>query len=577
MLKNAKFKKLISYYKPYKKTFFWDLLFAFFSASIMLVIPFIVRYLTDNLVSVSHDEAVKIILQFSLIIIFLMVLKFWCDYFTLYYGHLIGAKMEADMRSEVYRHYQKMSFEFFDDRKTGDLLTRVTTDLNNISELLHHLPEELCQIIIRCGGVIIIFFVLNIRMAMTFLLILVIMTVFLSFFFNKMQRAFIRNHEKLSDINSQIEESIAGARVTKAFANENVEIQKFEMGNMEFVKSQKNCLKIMGISYSGLMFFVTGILPIVAISGLILLHNNQITTGTLITFLLAESVVIGPIFSIFQQIEMFQNTMAGFYRFCEILETKPNIMDSENAVKLQNISGNIEFKNVTFHYTKTNKNIFENLNLKINVGEYIALVGSSGVGKSTLCNLIPRFYDVLNGEILIDGINVKNIKLENLRQNIGFVQQDTFLFSGTVMENIRYGNKNASDEKVVEAAKNAYAHDFIMSFSEGYNTFVGQRGLKLSGGQKQRLAIARAFLKNPPILIFDEATSNLDNESERYIQKSMEKLAQSRTTVVIAHRLSTIKNAKRILVMHSGKITEEGTHKELLAKNGVYAEFYNLL
>lgn len=571
------YKKLISYYKPYKKIFFLDLLFSFLSASAVLVIPFIVKYLTDNLVSMSSGETMKVILQFSLYIIFLLFLKFGCDYFTLYYGHVIGAKMEADMRSEVFRHYQKMSFGFFSDRKTGDLLTRVTTDLNNISELLHHFPEELFQIVIRVGGVIVIFFVLNLQMALTLFLIFTVMTVFLSFFFNKTQKAFLKNHEKLSGINSQIEESIAGARVTKTFANEKIEIQKFEAGNLEFVESQKHCLKIMGISCSGLMFFVTSILPIVAIFGLILLHGGQITIGMLLTFLLAESVVIGPIFSAIQQIELFQNTMAGFHRFCEILDVQPDIVDSPNALELHDMRGNIDFKDVSFRYEKTNKDVFKNLNLEIKSGEYIALVGSSGVGKTTFCNLIPRFYDVSNGEILVDNINVKNIKIENLRQNIGFVQQDTFLFSGTIMENIRYGKPNTTDEEVIEAAKNAYAHNFIMSFPDGYNTEIGQKGIRLSGGQKQRLAIARVFMKNPPILIFDEATSSLDNESERYIQKSMERLAENRTTIVIAHRLSTIKNAKRILVMANGKIAEEGTHKELLAKNGVYAEFYNLL
>lgn len=574
-MKTKRLKKLLSYYKPYKKIFLLDLLLSFLSATVVLIIPFIVRYLTDNLVNMTPDDAMKIILKSSLFIFMLMIIKFGCDYFVLYYGHLMGAKMEADMRSELFNHYQKMSFSFFDENKSGDLISRITTDLVNTSELLHHLPEELLQIVIRIGGVFIAFFALNIYEGITLLIIFITMSAFLSFFLNKMQKAFIKNHERIADINSQIEDSLLGIKVTKTFTNEDLEIKKFEVGNKRFVESQKYAFKIMGIAYSGLMFFITAILPIVAILGIVLVHRNQITNGTLLLFLLAESLIVGPIFSFIEQLQLFQNTMAGFYRFCDFLKIQPEITDLSSSIQLKDVNGNIEFKNVFFKY-KSGREVFKNLNLKINAGEYVALVGPSGIGKSTFCNLIPRFYDVTEGEILIDNTPIKNVRLKNLRKNIGFVSQDIFLFSGSVIDNIRYGNLDASEEEIIKAAKNAHAHEFICKFEKGYDTYIGERGTKLSGGQKQRLAIARVFLKNPPILIFDEATSSLDNESERLIQMSMENLAKNRTTIVIAHRLSTIKNAKRILVLNKTSIAEEGTHEELLSKNGIYAGFYNV-
>lgn len=571
-----KFNKLVSYYKPYKKIFFLDLLFSFLSAILVLAMPFIIRYLTDTLIYTSLDESANILLQSAVLIVVLLGLKFGCDYFTLYYGHSIGAKMEADMRYEIFQHYQKMSLDFFNEREIGDLISRVTSDLANVSELLHHLPEELFKIITIIGGAIIVFFALNMQEAIVFLAIITIIVVFLYFFFKKTHKAFTKNHEKLSKINSQIEDSLAGIQVTKAFSREDIELKKFKFNNMKLIESQKNVFRYVGFFNSGLELLLMSILPIITIYGLILLYNNQISVSTLLTFLLCESTIIPPIFSLIEQADLFQNTMAGFRRFCEILDITPKISDSSNALDLKDIQGNIRFENVSFNYEHSNP-IFEGLNMEIKAGEYIALVGPSGSGKSTLCNLIARFYDVQSGKIYLDNIDLKHIKLKTLRENIGFVQQDVFLFSDSIIENIRYAKPSATDKEVFDAAKKANAHNFIISLPQKYNTKVGRNGVKLSGGQKQRIAIARVFLKNPPILIFDEATSNLDSENENYIQKSMWDLSKNRTTIVIAHRLSTIRNAKRILVMKDGKIVEEGTHKKLLDKHGTYAEFYNLL
>lgn len=571
-----KFNKLVSYYKPYKKIFFLDLLFSFLSAILVLAMPFIIRYLTDTLIYTSLDESANILLQSTVLIVVLLGLKFGCDYFTLYYGHSIGAKMEADMRYEIFQHYQKMSLDFFNEREIGDLISRVTSDLANVSELLHHLPEELFKIITIIGGAIIVFFALNMQEAIVFLAIITIIVVFLYFFFKKTHKAFTKNHEKLSKINSQIEDSLAGIQVTKAFSREDIELKKFKFNNMKLIESQKNVFRYVGFFNSGLELLLMSILPIITIYGLILLYNNQISVSTLLTFLLCESTIIPPIFSLIEQADLFQNTMAGFRRFCEILDITPKISDSSNALDLKDIQGNIRFENVSFNYEHSNP-IFEGLNMEIKAGEYIALVGPSGSGKSTLCNLIARFYDVQSGKIYLDNIDLKHIKLKTLRENIGFVQQDVFLFSDSIIENIRYAKPSATDKEVFDAAKKANAHNFIISLPQKYNTKVGRNGVKLSGGQKQRIAIARVFLKNPPILIFDEATSNLDSENENYIQKSMWNLSKNRTTIVIAHRLSTIRNAKRILVMKDGKIVEEGTHKKLLDKHGTYAEFYNLL
>jgi ATP-binding cassette subfamily B protein len=528
----------------------------------------------ENSLRISFGEATRKILNSGIIILFLLAVYLVCQYFVLYYGHVIGAEMGKDMRSEIFDHYQKLSFSFYDEQKTANLISRATLDLYNVSEFLHHFPEEILLFFLRIVGVFIMFFLINWRLAISSVISFPIMIIFLSYLMPKMKNGFLKMHNRVSEINSQLEDSLSGIRVVKSFANENIEKQKLEFTNCNFMNCNKEYYELMAKNYSMIFTIVTSMLPIVAIAGIFLIKINLATSGELVAFMLWQSEIIGPIFGLIERLEQSQNTLAGFDRFFEILNTKPKIINSPNAVDLKNVSGDICFKNVFFNY-ENDLEIFSNLNLKIKSGEFVAIVGLSGTGKSTFCNLIPRFYEVNSGQISIDGINIRNVKLESLRKNIGFVQQDVFIFSGTVMENIRYGNPIATDQEVIEAAKKSYSHNFIVDLPNSYETDIGQRGVKLSGGQRQRLAIARVFLKNPPILIFDEATSSLDNENEKYIHKSLEELTSGRTTIMIAHRLSTIRNAKRILVLSDGKIVEEGTHEKLISKNGVYLKLYN--
>lgn len=571
-----KLKKLASYYKPYKLLLFSDLFFAFLGAAVVLIIPLIVRYITNEVVYYDPQVANAEIFKLGGILILLVLVEFGCNYYIAYYGHMMGARMEADMRSDIFGHYQKLAFSFFDDQKIGHLLSRVTSDLFDISELLHHGPEDVLISIIKIFGSFIILVNINWKLTLVVYAFIPVMLVFALYYNRKMKRAFAQNRAKIADINSQIEDSLAGIRVVKSFANEKEELRKFEKGNHSFVKSKRTSYLYMGMYHSGVTALTTLVTVAVLLAGGSFLTTGSVSVTDLITFLLYINNFVEPVKKLVNSAEMFQNGYTGFERFLEILSIAPDIADKPDAISVEKLDGNITFENVSFHYGDNQEEVLHQINLDVKEGEYMALVGPSGVGKTTLCSLIPRFYEVSSGRIMVDGMDIRDIKLDDLRNNIGIVQQDVYLFSGTIMENIRYGKPDATDEEVIMAARNANAHEFIMAFPDGYDTDIGQRGVKLSGGQKQRLSIARVFLKNPPILIFDEATSALDNESEKVVQKSLENLAKNRTTFVIAHRLTTIRNAQRILVLTENGIVEDGNHAELIAKKGVYESLYHM-
>ncbi len=574
---NKKFMKFLSYYKPYKGLFISDMLFALTAAGISLVYPLIVRFITNELlVNYEINEIIQTIIKLGFLMIGLAILEFVCNFYIAYQGHVMGAKMEYDMRNDIFEHYQKLSFNFYDNQKTGQLMSRITNDLFDITELCHHGPEDIVISIIKFVGTFIILININLPITLIVFAFIPIMFAFAMHMKNKMNKAFKTNRERIAEINAQIEDNLSGIRVVKSFANENKETDKFHDGNRRFVESKRNSYWQMATFHSGLGFFISLINVAVIVGGTALLTNGKIKLSDLLTFLLYINNIIEPVRKLINFTEQFQNGITGFDRFMEIMNIQPDIVDKKDAVKIKDVKGAIEFDKVSFRYQDTKSDVFRNINLKVEAGDYLALVGSSGVGKTTLCSLIPRFYEATEGKILLDGIDIRNIKMRSLRMNIGIVQQDVYLFAGTVLDNIRYGKLEATDEEIIEAAKNANAHEFIMELPDGYNTYIGQRGVKLSGGQKQRLSIARVFLKNPPILIFDEATSALDNESEKVVQESLEKLAKNRTTFVIAHRLSTIRNAKNIIVLTEDGIKERGTHTELLSQNGVYAGLYQL-
>lgn len=566
-----KLKKLAGYYRPYKGLFFADLFFAVLGSAVTLVIPLLVRYIMNTVVQMPAGEAKGMILRIGAGMAVLILVQLGSRYFITYFGHMMGAYIEHDMRNEIFSHYQKLSFAFYDNQKVGHLLSRITSDLFDISELLHHGPEDILISLIKLLGAFFILINVNLKMALICLGIVLIMLAYALIYNRKMKSAFKENRARIADINSQIEDSLAGIRVVKSFGNEKREMEKFAKGNERFVAAKRLTYRYMAGYHSGMEAFTTLITVAALVSGAFFLTDGSLAAADLVTFLLYINNFTEPVTKLVNFTEQFQNGYSGYDRFLEMMSIAPDIKDSPDACGIDRAEGNVRFENVSFRYEENQEKVLAHVNLNVKHGDYVALVGSSGAGKTTLCSLIPRFYDVTEGRICLDGKDIRKIKLKDLRRQIGIVQQDVYLFAGTIMENIRYGKPEATDEEVIRAAKAANAHDFIMSMPEDYDTDIGQRGVKLSGGQKQRLSIARAFLKNPPILIFDEATSALDNESEKVVQESLERLSKDRTTFVIAHRLSTIRNAKRILVLTEDGIAEEGTHAELLEKNGVYA------
>ncbi|NME96107.1 ABC transporter ATP-binding protein [Clostridium cochlearium] len=569
-------KRFIDYYKPYKSMFFMDMFCALTLSMIDLIFPLIVRYLLNDIyVNKSSSEIIHFIVLVGIGLLIMYIIRYFCQYYISSWGHIMGARMEADMREDIFLHLQKQSFSYYDNTNTGQLMSRIVNDLFDISELAHHGPEDVFISLLKIFGSFIILMKINVKITSVLFFITLFMIYFSYFYNKKMKYIFKKNRVKIASVNSQIQDSLAGIRVVKSFSNEDLEVEKFKNGNNEYLQTKEKGYFIMGKFFSGNGFFQGMLYLSVILVGGILIGTGEAQASDLVVYILYINIFLNPIEKLVNFTEQFQKGITGFERFLEILNTKPEIEDVPGSIDLKNPKGEIEFKDVTFSYD-AESTVLEGINIKIEKGKTVALVGSSGSGKTTLCNLIPRFYEVDSGVIKIDGKNIRNIKLKSLRDSIGVVQQDVYMFAGTIKENIAYGKPNATDEEIYMAAKMANAHEFIMNLEKGYDTFVGERGAKLSGGQKQRISIARVFLKNPPILILDEATSALDNVSEKYIQQSLDELSKNRTTLVIAHRLSTIKNADEILVLTESGIQEKGTHEELIEKKGIYECLYNM-
>jgi ATP-binding cassette subfamily B protein len=573
---NSRMKKFFSYYKPYWRLFFADMGCAVVVSAITLAIPLCIRFITKNLLEIDSPNALDSIYMMGGLMLALVALYTACHAFVDYKGHMMGALMEGDMRNELFEHYQKLSFNFYDEHRTGQLMTRISNDSFDLAELYHHGPEDIVISLLNFIGAFVILISINVKLAMIALVFLPIMGLYGFYFSKKMHAALRKSKDRIGDINAQVEDALSGVRVVKSFTNEEIEKKKFAYENQRFVESRREGYRSEAYFYNGLITLTQLMTVFVVIFGAVSIVKGSLDLADLLTFLLYIGILIEPIQRLGNFTRLYQEGITGFERFMEILEVEPDIKDSPDSIEVTNVQGNIEFKNVSFKYKEGYDHVLKHLSLHIKVGEYVALVGPSGVGKTTLCSLIPRFYEVSKGQILLDGINISGITMSSLRKNIGIVQQDVYLFAGTVLENIRYGKLDASEEEIIAAAKKANAHDFIMALPKGYATDIGQRGVKLSGGQKQRLSVARVFLKDPPIIIFDEATSSLDNESERAVQDSLEKLTVNRTTLVIAHRLSTVRHAQRILVLTDNGIEEQGTHDELIALNGTYANLYNM-
>ncbi len=564
-------KRFISYYKPHKKLFFCDMACALASAGLGLIFPLITKRIMD--VTIPQGNANELILLAAALLgIYFSIALF--QYFINYWGHVVGVRIEADIREDLFSHLQKLSFKYYDKNRTGQIMSKILNDLFDITELAHHGPEDIFISVVMFFGSSIILFSLEWRLTLCILVMLPIITWFAVTRRKKMRKAFSDVRVKIADVNAQVENSISGIRVVQSFTNENHEIEKFNEGNNLFKNAKKLSYNAMATFMAGMGFLTNTCNALVLIVGGFCVMYQTMNLSDLVVFLLYINIILQPIQRLTNFTQQFEQGMSGFRRFIEIMDTDIDIKDKQNAVKLDSVKGDIEFHNVSFKYTDEEE-VLNNISLKISAGKTIAVVGPSGGGKTTLCQLIPRFYDCLEGHITLDGINIRDIKLSSLRNAIGMVQQDIFLFTGTIKENIKYGNITASDEEIISAAKKARVHDFIMSCPDGYETNIGEKGVRLSGGQKQRLSIARAFLKNPPIMILDEATSALDNQTEQEVQRSLYELSAGRTTLVIAHRLSTIKNADEIIVLTADGVAEFGTHDKLYADNGLYTKLYD--
>ncbi len=569
-------KKFIRYYAPYKTVFFLDLLCATIISVVDLIYPQILRSMTGSLFTRESSVILRALPPLAILLLLMYIVQSLCKYYVSYQGHMMGANMERDMRQQLFDHYEKLSFSYYDQNNSGQMMSKLVSDLFDIAEFAHHGPENLFISLIKIIGSFIFLFLINWQLAIPLSVLVICMFLFSLSQNNRMQSTFMDNRRKIGDVNASLQDTLAGIRVVQSFANEDVERRKFRKSNHAFLLSKDANYKCMG-TFMGWNLFFQGMMYLVTLVwGGFLIAHGRMQAGDLAMYALYIGIFISPVQILVELMEMMQKGLSGFKRFTAVMETEPEIQDAPDAKPLKEVHGLVSYENVSFHYSDDNTPVLSNVTFQIPAGRSIALVGPSGSGKTTICSLLPRFYDVSEGRITIDGKDVRTLTLESLRRQIGIVQQDVYLFCGTIKENISYGKPGASMDEIIDAAKKANIHDFIQELPDGYDTFVGERGTRLSGGQKQRIAIARVFLKNPPILILDEATSALDNESERWIQQSLDVLSKDRTTITIAHRLSTIRGADEILVVADNGIAERGTHEELLQRGGIYAHYYEM-